>query len=105
MDYEKATVIAEETANMFRKQLDEVLRNGIKLHNELSKVCYDIPIDDLEISPRAKNALSAQGISTVAQLVQLGYHDIKNMKNIGRKTTEDIIVNLYFGGYTYRGKQ
>ena len=51
-------------------------------------------IDDLGLNARALNCLKRGGISSVSQLVELGYDGITKIKNLGQKSIDDITEKL-----------
>lgn len=52
------------------------------------------PIETLELSARANNCLSANGISTLGELISRSEHEIIEMRNFGKKSLEEITEKL-----------
>jgi DNA-directed RNA polymerase alpha subunit len=51
-------------------------------------------VDDLELSARAMNCLKAEGIKTIEQLCTYSWKELRNMPNLGKITTQEIIDEL-----------
>jgi len=59
------------------------------------------PIESLGLSVRSFNSLDRSGIKYVGELVLMSENDIKNIKNLGKKSLDEIsecIENLGYGG-------
>lgn len=54
----------------------------------------DSPIKDLELTVRAKNCLDNAGIKTIGELVQRSEEEIANMRNVGKKSLDEIKEKL-----------
>ena len=54
----------------------------------------DMSIDDLELSVRSYNCLKRAGINTVAELVNKTPDDMMKVRNLGRKSLEEVLVKL-----------
>lgn len=64
-----------------------------------------IPIEEwdmlnIHLSVRGYNALKRSGVQTFGQLLALTYDDLLGIRNLGRKTAEDIIEELGKAGFT-----
>lgn len=62
--------------------------------SETGAVVDDIPIEKTPLSVRAKNSLTHGGIHFTSQLVGKTFHDLLPLKNMGRKTAEEILNYL-----------
>jgi DNA-directed RNA polymerase subunit alpha len=62
----------------------------------------DRPVDELDISTRAINCLKNAGVDTLKRLVSMTDNEIKDIKNLGRKSVDDIIKALETLGYTLK---
>ena len=58
-----------------------------------SKV-MDMTIEDLDLSVRAYNCLKRAGINTVAELVQRNQEDMMKVRNLGKKSLEEVEQKL-----------
>lgn len=57
-------------------------------------------IEKLDLSVRAYNCLMRAGIRSVEELAEMTCEDFANVRNLGRKSTEEIIRKLTEAGYT-----
>ncbi len=57
-----------------------------------------ISIDELELSVRAYNCLKRASINSMAELLKKSEHDLLNIKNFGKKSSDEVIERLqHFG--------
>lgn len=61
---------------------------------EVNKAILSKPIEELELSVRAQNCLSAAGIKHVADLIIMTEDEVANIKNFGRKSLKEVIESL-----------
>lgn len=61
--------------------------------NEKDKV-LDMNIDELELSVRSYNCLKRAGINTVAELIDRTPDDMMKVRNLGRKSLDEVLVKL-----------
>jgi DNA-directed RNA polymerase subunit alpha len=54
----------------------------------------EMTIEDLELSVRSYNCLKRAGINTVAELVQKTEEDMMKVRNLGRKSLEEVKKKL-----------
>jgi DNA-directed RNA polymerase alpha subunit len=54
----------------------------------------EMTIEDLDLSVRAYNCLKRAGIKTVAELVQRNQEDMMKVRNLGRKSLEEVEQKL-----------
>jgi hypothetical protein len=93
------------TCRMMRKEierLDRLIWAKKKIIKDEQEV---IPIEEwdtlnIHLSVRGYNALKKSGVSTFGQLLALTYDDLLNIRNLGRKTAEDIMEELGKAGFT-----
>ena len=62
----------------------------------------DIPIGDLDLGVRAYNCLKRYGINTIADLLKLSVTEIKQVRNLGIKSFEEIIQKLEERGFVLK---
>ena len=55
---------------------------------------YDMNIDELELSVRSYNCLKRAGINTVAELCSRTADDMMKVRNLGRKSLEEVLAKL-----------
>ena len=69
--------------------------------NDKGKV-LDMTIEELELSVRAYNCLKRAGINSVAELVQRNQEDMMKVRNLGRKSLEEVEQKLQELGLALR---
>lgn len=55
----------------------------------------EMEIDELDLSVRAYNCLKRAGIDTVADLIQLNKDELSGIRNLGKKSAEEILKKLH----------
>ena len=55
---------------------------------------YFVDIADMGLSVRAYNCLKRAGIETAGDIQAMGIYDLKNVRNLGRKSLEEILAVL-----------
>ena len=55
-------------------------------------------IEDLELSVRAYNCLKRASINSMAELLKKSEHDLLNIKNFGKKSSDEVIERLHHFG-------
>ena len=54
----------------------------------------DMNIDELELSVRSYNCLKRAGINTVAELINKTPDEMMKVRNLGRKSLEEVLAKL-----------
>ena len=72
---------------------------NLDLYEELNQLDIDdltqeMTIEDLDLSVRAYNCLKRAGINTVAELVQRNQEDMMKVRNLGKKSLEEVEQKL-----------
>lgn len=62
---------------------------------EVSEETPSISIEDLELSVRAYNCLKRASINSMAELLKKSEHDLLNIKNFGKKSSDEVIEKLH----------
>ena len=65
---------------------------------EVSDEEPSITIDELELSVRAYNCLKRASINSMAELLKKSEHDLLNIKNFGKKSSDEVIERLHHFG-------
>ena len=105
--YTKVTLDPDEAVSLAAKVLSEHLKLFIDLSekaktaevmieqedNEKEKV-LEMNIDELELSVRSYNCLKRAGISTVEELCNKTSEDMMKVRNLGRKSLEEVLTKL-----------
>ena len=72
-----------------------------KSDNEKEKV-LDLTIDELDLSVRSFNCLKRAGINTVEDLINKTEEEMMKVRNLGRKSLEEVIAKLNSFGFTLK---
>jgi len=65
---------------------------------ETKKASLSIPIEDLDLTVRAYNALKGAGINTTHELIEKSRSEIDRIRNLGRKSVNEIIHKIHERG-------
>ena len=81
-----------EHLNLFADLVEDVDTKGIlKIRGERQKgILLDMDIDQLELSVRSFNCLKRDGINKVSELVNKSETDMLGVRNLGKKSLEEI---------------
>ena len=108
------TLKPEEAISCAAKILTEHLMQFVSLTDQVLPVSMTQPEDDkkekvlemtieeLELSVRAYNCLKRAGINSVAELVQRNQEDMMKVRNLGRKSLEEVEQKLQDLGLSLR---
>jgi len=100
------TVMPDEAIAMAAKILSEHLSLFVGLTNQELPINFNDPEDDkkekvlemtieeLDLSVRAYNCLKRAGINSIAELVQRNQEDMMKVRNLGRKSLEEVEQKL-----------
>lgn len=105
--YTNGTLVPDEAVSLAAKVLSEHLSLFIDLSenaktaevmvekedNEKEKV-LEMNIDELELSVRSYNCLKRAGINTVEELCNRTSEDMMKVRNLGRKSLEEVLAKL-----------
>ncbi len=72
-----------------------------KNNDDKAKV-LDLTIDELDLSVRSFNCLKRAGINTVEDLINKSEEDMMKVRNLGRKSLEEVIAKLDSFGYSLK---
>lgn len=62
---------------------------------EVEEATPSITIEDLELSVRAYNCLKRASINSLSELLKKSEHDLLNIKNFGKKSSDEVIEKLH----------
>lgn len=85
--------------------LSEIAKTmSIMSHKEISKrdKLMETPIEDLEFSVRSYNCLKRAGMHTVADVVARTEHDMIKVRNLGKKSLEEVLNKIRDLGLEFR---
>ncbi len=80
----------------------EPFRSSEEPEPEGSSKIFDMAIEDLDLSVRSYNCLKRAGINTVAELVERDEEEMMKVRNLGRKSLEEVQLKLSALGLTLR---
>ena len=90
-----AKIISEHMA-LFVDLSDDAKNAEIMIEKEESKIekVLETTIEELDLSVRSYNCLKRAGINTVQDLTARSENDMMKVRNLGRKSLEEVIANL-----------
>lgn len=71
-------------------------------NNDATSKVLDLTIDELDLSVRSFNCLKRAGINTVEDLINKSEEDMMKVRNLGRKSLEEVIAKLDSFGFTLK---
>lgn len=105
--YTKGTLDPEEAVSLAAKVLSEHLKLFIDLtetaksteimiekEDDEKEKALEMNIDELELSVRSYNCLKRAGINTVEELCDRTSEDMMKVRNLGRKSLEEVLAKL-----------
>ena len=99
-----AAKILTEHLNLFVELSDEVSNTEImvvKDDTSMGKV-LEMTIEELDLSVRSFNCLKRAGINTVEDLINKTEEDMMKVRNLGRKSLEEVVAKLASLGLSLR---
>ncbi len=109
------TISAKESVSLAAKVLTEHLNlfvelsgdtyNGeimVEKDNKGKEKVLEMTIEELDLSVRSFNCLKRAGINTVEDLINKSEEDMMKVRNLGRKSLEEVIHKLESLGFTLR---
>ncbi len=99
-----AAKILTEHLNLFVELSDEVSNTEIMVDKESTdngKV-LETTIEELDLSVRSFNCLKRAGINTVENLINKSEEDMMKVRNLGRKSLEEVVAKLASLGLSLR---
>ena len=80
------------------REIEEVVSDSTEVVEVSSSDEPSITIDELELSVRAYNCLKRASINSMAELLKKSEHDLLNIKNFGKKSSDEVIERLHHFG-------
>ncbi len=98
--------VLNEHLNLFIDLSDNARSTEVLVQKEESKNdrANEMTIEELELSVRAYNSLKRAGINTVTELLNRSEDEMAKVRNLGRKSLEEVINKLDSLGYTFQAK-
>ena len=102
-----AAKILNEHLNLFVDLSDEAKNVEIMVEREETKKekVLEMTIEELEMSVRSHNCLKRAGINTVEDLINRTEEDMIKVRNLGKKSLEEVILKLESLGLTLRNDE
>ena len=98
-----AAKIMTEYMALFTSLTDQVLPvSMVQPEDDKRERVLEMTIEELELSVRAYNCLKRAGINSVAELVQRNQEDMMKVRNLGRKSLEEVEQKLHELGLSLR---
>ncbi|HHY75794.1 MAG TPA: DNA-directed RNA polymerase subunit alpha [Firmicutes bacterium] len=105
---ENAAEILIEHFQLFRNLSDKVREDtevvDPREKSEAEKI-LEMPIEELELSMRSFNCLKRAGINTVGELIQKTEEEISKVRNMGKKSLEEVKSKLAELGLSFRPEE
>ena len=90
-----AAKILSEHLNLFVSLTDQVIPvSMVQPEDNHKEKILEMTIEELDLSVRAYNCLKRAGINSVAELVQRNQEDMMKVRNLGRKSLEEVEQKL-----------
>ena len=92
-----AAKIMNEHLNLFIELSDNAMNAEIMVEKEETKTekVLEMTIEELDLSVRSYNCLKRASINTVEELVKKTEEDMMKVRNLGRKSLEEVINKLH----------
>lgn len=105
--YTNGTIEPSDAVSLAAKVLSDHLKSFINLSDKTSNIpvmaekeendkdkVLEMNIDELELSVRSYNCLKRAGINTVEELCNRTSEDMMKVRNLGRKSLEEVLAKL-----------
>ena len=91
-----AAKVLSEHLNLFIDLSDAAQQAEVMIEKEdnAKEKVLEMNIDELELSVRSYNCLKRAGINTVAELINRTPDDMMKVRNLGRKSLEEVLAKL-----------
>ena len=93
--------IASISGHVVHREIEDSVEEEVTEKHEEPTASEDEPsitIDELELSVRAYNCLKRASINSMAELLKKSEHDLLNIKNFGKKSSDEVIERLHHFG-------
>ena len=99
-----AAKILTEHLNLFVDLSDEVSNTEIMVttDNSAKEKVLEMTIEELDLSVRSFNCLKRAGINTVEDLINKTEDDMMKVRNLGRKSLDEVVNKLASLGFTLK---
>ncbi|MBQ6998841.1 MAG: DNA-directed RNA polymerase subunit alpha [Clostridia bacterium] len=95
--------VINDHMSLFIDLTDEIKNTDIMVEKEDNKknMVLEMTIEELDLSVRSFNCLKRAGINTVEDLVNKSESEMMKVRNLGRKSLEEVIGKLAALGFTF----
>lgn len=99
--------ILNRQLNHFVELSDDVAATEILEHNEDDgkEKALEMTIEELDLSVRAFNCLKRAGVNTVSDLINKSPDEMMKVRNLGKKSLEEVIAKLNSLGFELNGEE
>ncbi|MEF9983951.1 MAG: DNA-directed RNA polymerase subunit alpha [Oscillospiraceae bacterium] len=99
--------ILNRQLNHFVELSDDVAATEILEHNEDDgkEKALEMTIEELDLSVRAFNCLKRAGVNTVNDLINKSPDEMMKVRNLGKKSLEEVIAKLESLGFNLSGEE
>ena len=101
-----AAKVLTEHLNLFIELSGDTYNGDIMVEkdNKGKEKVLEMTIEELDLSVRSFNCLKRAGINTVEDLISKSEEDMMKVRNLGRKSLEEVINKLDSLGFTLRSE-
>ena len=85
-----------------KKSSKKELNINYDMNPEEKEKALEMTIEELELSVRSFNCLKRAAINTVEELTQKSEDDMMKVRNLGRKSLEEVIAKMASLGFNLR---
>ena len=99
--------LLNEHLNLFVELVESMTNTSILVSREEDKVqkLMSMSIEDMDLSVRSYNCLKRAGINTVEDLIKKSEDDMLKVKNLGRKSLDEVIHKLESLGLSLKARE
>ena len=86
-----------------RDEIEEIIEEPIDIQ-VIDDKSHDMKIEELDLTVRSFNCLKKAGIEDVSQLASLSLNELLKIKNLGKKSLDEILEKMKDLGYDLEKK-
>ncbi|MEG1581683.1 MAG: DNA-directed RNA polymerase subunit alpha C-terminal domain-containing protein, partial [Clostridia bacterium] len=92
---------------LFVELVEDMKKSSLLVSREEDKVhkLLEMSIEDMDLSVRSYNCLKRANINTIEDLIKKSEDDMLKVKNLGRKSLDEVIHKLLDMGLSLQGKE
>ena len=81
-----------------REEIEEMIEEPVNVQ-VIDEKSHDMKIEELDLTVRSFNCLKKAGIEDVSQLASLSLNELLKIKNLGKKSLDEILEKMKDLGY------